>query len=571
MKLLFLLLLLTSCFKSEQHFSNNKNIVHIPLSDEISSLDPANAYDTISATVIYQVYETLYEYHYLKRPYTLQPLLASDMPVIEDDGKKYTIKIKPDIYYQNTEVFGDKPRAVKAQDFVNQIKRLAFIPTRSNGWWLFEDKIVGLNEFRTNAKTMDDFEKMSVEGLNAVDDQTLVIKLIRPFPQIIYALAMGFSAPVPMEAIKHYDNNLNTFMVGTGPFILDQWTPMSGLKLKRNEKYRTSRYPSEGDRISHQDGLLTDAGKNLPFVSGVQYHIIKEAQTRWLNFKSKKIDYLVIPKDNFGRAIDDSGRLTEELKKDKIHLQVFPTLTYWWLSFNMRDPILGTNLNLRKAIAHAIDVDRYIKTFTNNIGQKANSIYPPGIPGYNPGAQLPYSYNLEKAKKLLAEAGYPDGKGLPVLKYDVRGASATNRQQAQFVKNELAKIGIEVEAVTNTYPGFLDKARNGSLQFWQDGWALDYRDSENVLQLLYSRNHSPGPNATFYKNPEFDAAFEKLKFLPDGPEKFELMEKIENIVNQDLPWVMQYYTRNYILIHDHLKNYRHSDLIYNNIKYLRLN
>jgi oligopeptide transport system substrate-binding protein len=558
-----------ACQRTHQH--RGANIVNVPLSDEISTLDPANAYDTISASVIYQVYETLYEYHYLKRPYTLQPLLAAGMPIIEDEGKRYIIRIKPGIQYHDDPAFNGEPRFVTAHDFITQIKRVAFIPTRSNGWWLFDDKVVGLNEFRDRAKTLEDLYNLNVPGLRAVDDHTLVIELKRPYPQLIYALSMGFTTPIPIEAVKHYNNLLNERMVGTGPFFLESWMPMSGLKLVRNPTYRTSRYPTEGDRFSHQEGLLRDAGKTLPFVDGVQYHIIKEAQTRWLNFKTRKLDFLVIPKDNFGRAIDEQGQLTRELREQNIQLQVFPTFTYWWLSFNMKDPVIGSNVHLRRAIAHAIDINRYVRMFTNNIGQAANSIYPPGIPGYDPSAQLPYEYNLEKAKEHLALAGFPEGKGLPTIKYDVRGASATNRQQGQFIENELAKVGITVESITNTYPAFLEKARNGQLQMWQDGWALDYRDAENVLQLLYSKNHPPGPNATFYENAEFDALYEQLKLLEDGPEKFEIMKKLEAIVHNDLPWVMQYYTRNYILIHQRLKNYRHSDLIYNNIKYLRLN
>lgn len=571
-KFLFLVLAPIILTSSCQWRSSNQgvNIVNVPLSDEIATLDPANAYDTISASVIYQVYETLFEYHYLKRPYTLQPLLASGMPLIEDEGRRYTITIKEGIQYHDDPAFEGQPRFVTAQDFINQIKRLAYVPTRSNGWWLFDDKIVGLNEFRDQATTLKEFETLSVEGLQAPDDHTLIIQLHRPYPQLIYALSMGFSAPMPIEVIKYYNNFLNDRMVGTGPFILDQWTPMAGLKLKRNSNYRTSRYPTEGDRFSHQEGLLNDAGKTLPFVDGVQYHIIKEAQTRWLNFKTRKLDFLVIPKDNFGRAIDDSGQLTRELREQNIQLQVFPTFTYWWLAFNMKDPIIGKNPYLRKAIAHAIDMHRYVRMFTNNIGQVANSIYPPGIPGYDPSAQLPYSYDLDKAREYLSKAGFPNGKGLPPIKYDVRGASATNRQQGQFIENELAKIGITIESITNTYPAFLEKARSGQLQMWQDGWALDYRDAENVLQLLYSSNHPPGPNATYYNNPKFDELYEKLKLLEDGPEKFEIMKKLEAIVHEDLPWVMQYYTRNYILIHNRLKNYRHSDLIYNNIKYLRL-
>jgi len=563
--LLFTLFTFASCKKKD--YSNTLNV---SLSGEVSTLDPANSYDTISASVVYQGYEQLFEYHYLKRPYTLQPLLAEGMPLIENDGKKYTIKLKKNIQYHDDPAFKGKKRFVKARDFVNQIKRLAYLPTNSNGWWLFDQKIKGINEFREKAgRSFEKFKNTEISGIYTTDDYTLIIELNEAYPQMIYTLAMSFTSPIPIEAIEMYDNNLNEKIIGTGPYKLEKWESINKLKLIKNKEYRKSFYPGQGDRIANSRSLLADAGKVIPFIDKIEYNVYKEAQTRWLNFKAKKIDYLVIPKDNYSSAIDTNGNLTEELQKENIRLQIFPTLTYWWLSFNMKDELLGKNLNLRKAIAHAINVERYIKVFTNNIGQKSNSIFPPGIPGYDPSSKLPYSHNLDLAKKFLAEAGYPNGKGLPALTYDVRGVSATNRQQADFIKSELGKIGIEVQIALNTFPAFLEKARQGKLQFWQDGWALDYPDAENVLQLLISKNHAPGPNSTFYGNKEFDKLFDKLKVLPNGPKKVELMKDMEQIIINELPWIMQYYSRNYILYHKRLKNYRHSDLIYNNFKYLR--
>lgn len=557
-----------SCKKLED--SSAENIAHIPLSDEISTLDPISAYDTISANVMYQAYEPLFEYHYLKRPYTLQPLLADGMPTIENDGKRYIIKILPNIFYHPNPSLADDKRAVKAQDFINQIKRLAFAPSKSSGWWLFDDKIKGLNDFREKAKTLDDFVNLQVEGLKAKDDQTLIIELERPYPQLMSILAMSFTSPIPLESILFYKNDLSKNMIGTGPFILQSVENMNELTMTRNPRYRLATYPSEGDRQSHAHGHLKDAGRTIPFLDAVKFHVIKEAQLRWDKFNAKEIDVLVIPKDHYDAAIDGSGNLNKELEEQNIELQVFPTLTFWWLAFNMKDPVIGSNLNLRKAIAHALDQDLYIRLFTNNIAQKANSIYPPGIPGYDPSAQLPYEYNIEKAKKYLELAGYPGGEGLPILKYDVRGASATNREQAKFIKNELGKIGIKVETITNTFPGFLDKAREGKLQFWQDGWALDYPDAENVLQLLYSNNLPPGPNSTYFVNEEFDRLFERLKMIQDGEEKKQVMVRLEQIIHDELPWIMQHYARNYILIHSRLKNYRHSDLIFNTLKYLKI-
>ena len=415
--------------------------------------------------------------------------------------------------------------------------------------------------------------KQFILNVGAINKRKNIITLLSSLRNINSTLIIVGSKTSFFENVKTFivENNLNDKVIGTGPYKLDSWVSSTKLRLIKNDKYRKSFYPGQGDRIANSRNLLKDSGKVIPFIEKVEYNVYKEAQTRWLNFKAKKIDFLIIPKDNYSSAVDPNGNLTKELKEEKIKLQIFPTLTYWWLSFNMRDPLLGENLNLRKAIAHAIDVERYIKVFTNNIGQKSNSIYPPGIPGYDPSSQLPYEHNIQKAKEFLKKAGYPNGKGLPTLTYDVRGVSATNRQQADFVKSELGKVGIKVQVALNNFPAFLEKARHGKLQFWQDGWALDYPDSENVLQLLTSRNHAPGPNSTFYSNDKFDKLFNKMKVLPNGEEKVRIMKEMEEIIVHDLPWVMQYYSRNYILYHERLNNYRHSDLIYNNFKYLRLN
>jgi oligopeptide transport system substrate-binding protein len=564
--LLIFLLLLLSCQKRD---SKSSNTLQYLLSDEVSTLDPAKSYDVISATVIYQCLEPLYQYHYHKRPYTIIPLVADGMPRIENSGKRYIIKIKKNIQYHPHEVFKDKPRLLIAKDFITQIKRLAYLKTNSNGWWLFDGRIRGLDKFRKSVKTLDDFEKTDVAGLKAPDDHTLIIELNDPYPQMLSALAMTFTVPTPIELVKKYNNRLVNVLIGTGPFMLEKWSRLSSVKLIKNPNYDHDTYPFEGDRYANANGYLKDAGRKLPFLDAIEFKIMKENQTQWLNFLSNKIDILTIPKDNYDIAIA-GGRLRSDIKKKNIKLQISPTLTYWWLSFNMEDPILGKNLMLRRAIAHAFDVNKFIRLFTNNIGQKANSIYPPGIPGYNPSKQLPYKYNLKLAHIFLEKAGYTNGKGLPTLNFDVRGISAVDRQQGEYVKAQMAKIGINIKVVTNTFPDFLKKSEQGKLQFWQDGWSMDYPDAENTLQLLSKKSHSPGPNVTNYYSKEFEKLYQKFKFLRDGKEKVELMEKMENIVLIDVPWVMQYYTRNYVLFYDYVRNYRHSDIINNHIKYIRL-
>lgn len=559
--------IIQGCTKSEKR---NNNALNYALTSNVSTLDPAVSYDTVSAKVVYQIYETMYEYDYLVRPYQLKPLLAQDLPTVSDDNMTYTIKLKENISYHQHEAFGGKRRFVKAQDFINEIKRLAFKGTTSNGWWLFDDKIVGLNEFREKAKTdFSNFYSLDVPGLIAKDDYTLVIKLKKPYPQLKYALAMPFTTPMPQEIIDFYKNDLTQFAVGSGPFKLISWEKNSMIKLKRFESYHDAEYPAKGDRFANENNLLKDARKKIPFLDEINFHIMKEAQTRWLNFRNKNIDMVVLTKDHFPIALDSTGQLNNDFVKENIQLQIAPSLTYWWLAFNMTHPVLGKNLKLRQAIAHTINIQEYIKNFTNNIALKANSIYPPGILGYKPSTVLPYKRDLVKAKRLLKEAGYENGKGLPEFQYDVRGASTVSRQMGEFIAKELAQIGIKIKVNLNSFPGFLNKAKTGQLEMWQGGWAMDYPDPENTIQLLITKNHPPGPNSTYYSNPEIDELYENLFKQTKKERILEITRKVENTVNRDLPWIMQFYSRNYILHHGNVKNFRQSDIVGNSFKYIR--
>ena len=198
-KVIFLLILIyfSSCNKQSAE-NNSRPAFKLAIKDNITTLDPANAYDVVSSKVLYQSYEQLYEYHYLKRPFSLNPLLAEDMPIISNSGKRYTIKIKKGVPYHGDSSLKEG-RKLKAEDFIHQIKRLAFKPTQSNGWWLFDGKIKGLNLFRE--KVGNNFKKFfvtPVEGLKAPNDHTLIIDLIEPYPQMIYALSIITNASLTL-------------------------------------------------------------------------------------------------------------------------------------------------------------------------------------------------------------------------------------------------------------------------------------------------------------------------------------------------------------------------------------
>ena len=570
--LLSLLILLTISCRKPGKKNQATNTLKLAISGEIPTLDPANSYDTLSGGVLYQCYETLYQYHYLKRPYTVIPLLAKGMPKVENNGKRYIIKIKKNVAFHNDSSFNGKKRFLKAQDFITQLKRIAFIPTNSNGVWLFIDKVKGFKDFREKVgSNFELFEKTNISGLTTPNDHTLVIDLYEPYPQMLFALAMTFTTPIPIEVVKKYKNNLAENIVGTGPFQLASWRRSAYLELKKFSDYRNELYPSQGDRTANTTNLLKDAGQKLPFIENIKMSIIKESQARWLLFLNKQLDVLNLTKDNFKSATSNGGVLDDKLTKMNVKLKITPSLTYWWIAFNMKDPVLGENKYLRLAFAHAIDFAKYVKLFTNNTGLRAHSIYPPGIPGYNPARRAPYDFDIEKAKKYLELAGYPEGKGLPELRFDLRNESSEARQELEFFTQSFRNVGIKVKGNLNTFPAFLKKSRAGNLQIWIGGWAMDYPDAENSLQLLTTSNHPPyGPNNSFYSNKQFDEYFERLKIINNGPEKTELMTKMEDIVMNDLPWIMIHYSRSYTVNHEYINNFRPSDIVYNYLKYLKI-
>ena len=544
---------LLSCRKNTSDLTTNK--LNLSLTTHLDSVDPARSYDGASSKIVYNTYEQLYQYHYLKRPLEIIPLLADGMPSYDANKTSVTIKIKKNIKYHPNDIFNNQERFLIADDFVTQIKRLLFTGTKSTGGWLLEDKLIGVKKFKnTVGSSIEKLLSTKFEGIETPDDHTIVFKLSQPYPQLKYVLAMSFISPIPREVVKKLNNNLENHIIGTGPYLLDRWIKSSKITLKKFDQYHENYYPQLGDRFANQGKLLKDAAKRIPFIDIIEFNIIKESQTRWLNFLSKKIDLLELPKDNFSSVIDERGMLKPELKEKKINGQLISSSTYYWFAFNMQDPLLGKNPSLRKAIAHAINRDRFIKIFTNNTGLKANSIFPPGVFGHNANPS-PIKYNLIQAKKYLKAAGFPDGKGLPEITFDTRNPSTTSRQEGEFIKSELSKIGIKVKINTNNFPTFLKKARQGELQFWKGGWIMDYLDPENSLQLLYSKNSPPGPNSSSFSNSEFDRLFQQISTMNENDLKLEKLEKMENIIFNEVPWLMSHYERYYILFHEKLENY----------------
>lgn len=560
----------------------NLQVYHGSLPDDIKTLDPANAYDTVSLDALPSIYETLYQYSYLSETYKIVPLLAADMPKYSADRLTVTIPIRQGIHFQDDASFKDsqgKGRELVAQDFVYAFKRLALPSLQSQGWWIFDGKVVGITPFHDKLvkAAKADIPKIfdeEIEGLKALDKYTLQIKLIKPYPQLLYILSMTFTAPVPQEAVKAYadeNGNLTEHPVGTGPFVLKSWDRARKIVLDKNPNFHPDFYPTEGSNDARQKGLLTDAGKTLPFLDQISLDIIKEEQPRWLNFMKGNEDQMGIPKDNFNQAITNQVNLAPELAQKGIRLNIEPSVSFFYISFNMKDKLVGGNKFLRQAMSAAINRDEWIDTFTNGRGRKMLTALPQGILDRPKNPKIKYDYNIQLAKELMKKAGYPEGQGLPVINFDLRGADSLSRQLGEFFQKQFAAIGIKLNVILNTFPAYLEKAKQGNLQVSYGGWSMDYPDAENVYQLLYGPNKAPGPNESNYDNPEMNKLYDQMAIMESSPQREVIVQKMDDILQEECPWALGYDATSYTVSQPWLENFRSNEIILNKYKYLKIN
>ena len=562
----FLCLLSAACGRNELDKLRFKNEqVLYGQTSRIEGFDPAKSGDVASSMVIARMYEGLLQYSYLDRPYKVQPLLAEAMPEVSEDGLTYTFKIRQGIFFQDDACFpGDKGRALTAEDFVYSIKRVADVKNASSGYWAFNGRIVGLDEFRASTEGTEptDYDAV-VDGLRALDERTLQIKLTGPYPQLLWILAMHYSYAVPREAVEFYGDNFVNHPVGTGPFVLHKWKRNYRIEFVRNPKWaatgRQEFYPTVGSEEDRAAGLLNDAGKPVPFLDRIVQYVVDDAATQWMMFLAGQFSFSGISRDNWDVVITPDKGLVDDMKEQGIELITNPTLDLFYIGFNMDDPVVGKNKKLRQALSCAYNPEVMVKYYNGRITPVYGPV-PNPLAGFKPEPTA-YSYNPEKGKQLLAEAGYPDGIDPETgrrleLTIELGGATADVRQRMDLLIDMFDRIGVVLKASYNNWPTFLDKMDRRQAQLFQLGWVADYPDPENFLQLFHSDNVSPGPNHTNYINPEFDELYNTMRVLLPGEEKDRLCEQMADMVVEDCPWIFMHQPMSYALVHNWLENYK---------------
>lgn len=563
--LLSAVLLSSGCTKKQDV---NEKVLNLVSPAEIKGYDPIMADDLYSGREISKIYEGLLQYHWLKLPYELVPNLAESLPEVSADGITYTFKLRQGVKFQDDAAFpGGKGRELEAADFVYSIKRLADSRNQATGWWVLDGKLKGLNEWREkNAKAATTNYDEEVEGIKALDKYTLQFKLAKKFPQFMYSLAMPFTYVVAKEVVAKYGKEFINHPVGTGPYVLPIFDQGKKITYTKNPTFREKLYPSDASpELKH---LLTDAGKKLPLVEKVVVHVMKETQPAWLKLNKGEIDYYSVPKDNFATAVKDN-KLSDELVKKGFILEIAPQLDVTYTAFNFENKLFH-NKKLRQAMYLAFDEAKSNTLFYNNTAFPAQSIIPPGIAGNIKDYKNPYKgLKLDEAKKMLAEAGYPEGKGLPEIKYDIPD-STVSRQSGEFFQQQMAQIGIKIKIVTSPWPEFQAKVKKKAVEIYGLAWGADYPDAENFLQLFYGPNKSPGANGSNYDNPEFNKMFEDAVIMLDSPERTAKYEKMNKFLAEEVVAMFGVHRQAYILEHGWLRNYHPTDLHHDAVQYLNV-
>jgi len=566
------------CRKSSTPPQTDRMLIRLPLFTKIQTLDSGNLTDIYSLGIASQIFESLYEYHYLKRPYELVPLLAEEMPQISDDHLTYTIRIKKGIFFQDDPCFPDgKGREVTAADFVYALKRIANVKYMSQRWPDWNGRIVGLDEFREFTKgfqrELDVDYSRPVEGLQALDDYTLQFKLTKPWPQLAWYLASAVTAPAAREAAEYYGRDIMYHPVGTGPFRLKIWQRSFYIELVRNETWHGGFYPAEGEPSDAENGYLADAGKPLPFADAILYRIIEEFQPAWLMFLRGDLDMMQIFKDNFSQAVNpDTLTAAPEMSERGIRLLVFDDPSVFWVGFNMQDAVLGPNKPLRKAICRAIDRQAANRLFFNGVHKIAYGYLPPGLEEYDPNiVHTDYArYDPAEARALIQEAQALFGGPIPPLTIAIPGTSNLDRQIGQFLQKYFADVGLQLRVDYMDWPTYLDGLNKGKLQIFFSGASPSIPDSLDMLMAFCSWNWGYGGNHFYYANPQFDDLYRQVEGMFPGPERTRLCRRMERIMLDDYPAAFLSHRVSIAIIHDWYKNAKPHVFSYNTAKYRKI-
>jgi len=517
-------------------------------------LDPVQTNsDNNTGILLAQIFEAPLSYDYLARPARLLTATAAALPEVSADGRTFTVRLQPGIFFSDHPAFKGQRRELVAQDYVYAIKRFFDPRWNSSDLYIYETaKMPGMDALRERAiKSRQPFDyDTEVEGLRALDRYTLRIRLGEPDPRFIYRLADAcIMGAVAREVVEHHGSDIGAHPVGTGAFRLQSWRRGSRIVLERSPTWRGATYTgTPADAPLAQDIARLLQGRTLPLVDRVEVSIVEEEQPRWLSFLNGSFDWLEVP-GSFRQQAGPGGRIAPYLARRGVRLQAQLQPDIIMNFFFMEHPLVGgytpEKVALRRAIALALDGDAYRDRVQGGYGVRAHSPISPHTSGYDPDYRSEMGeYNPAKARALLDLYGYvdrngdgwreqPDGQPLVLVKSST--PTQAERRANELWKRSMDAIGLKIEFDISSWPELLNKSRAGTLMIWGYAWSAGSPDGGFFLSIAYGPNASESNDPRF-SLPAFDRLFEKQRALPDGPEREAVMRQAKNLLVAYMPY-----------------------------------
>lgn len=516
-----------------------------------------------------------------------------DPPEVPDPNPiTWKFTLRDDIYFHDADCFPEgKGRKMVASDVFFSWRRMADSTIGSKCWWLMRDSIVGFDEYRADqlkkieGKPDAHFDYTAdVAGFRIIDDQVFTVTLKKPAARFMWVLAMFQTGVIPHEALEAYGSRFGIRPVGSGPYTLSEGDWQFGLQmiLRRNPNYRVEYFPEEHMPEDEEVFDLEKArGKRLPFLDTIYISFFEQDQPMWLHYRALDFDYAQVPDENmpqvFSKRFVDGKKslvLKPNWRDQGVRYEPVPLLDFIFIGFNMDDKLLGglgeKATKIRQAISSALDWDERNETFYYGLNVVYDGVIPPLLEGHPENGESDASFrgpNLERARKLLAEAGFPNGEGLPIIDYFV-SQGRNNREQSEMLSRQLSAIGIRIRPNLVDFPTLMQTVDDRKAPFFSFAWGSDYPDGENNLALFYGPNESPGSNHFNYKRDEYDRLYEKIVGMPPSPERTEIYIRMQDMLLHDAPYAGSMARTRHYVIHDRMKYFKPVETFANWFKYV---
>jgi peptide/nickel transport system substrate-binding protein len=508
--------------------------------DAYSSLFPASIADIYSNHISGQIYEGLLKFN--QSTLEVEPALAETYEV-DAQNKVYTFKLREGVKFHDDECFeGGKGREITAEDFKYVFEYLCSNDEKNHSQYLVVDYIKGARDYA-------DGKAKSVSGIKAIDKYTFQLELVEPFASYTNILALTQTSLFPKEALEKYGDNIANKAIGTGPYILTT-NQQDKIVLTKNKEYWKK----------------DEFGNQLPFVAEINISFEKNKTNELEMFNKGELDFVWgVPVDEIPNIM---GTLDEAMegKNREFVLQSINSLQTQYYGFLLTNPIFS-NKKVRQAFNYAIDRDTIVNFVLQGEGEPAhNGIIPP-MKGYPQKTVKGYDFEPQLAKKLFAEAGYPNGKGFPTIKLSYNKVGDVNELIAKTIQYQLKTVlGVNIEFIELTTSEINEKRENGEINFWRYGWIADYPDPSNFIEQFHSKHIIEGKKSSInhnrYSNPEFDKYLDMAMSETNEEKRMKFYAKAESILIDDAAVIPIYYANEIRLVSPLLKNFPINEIEY---------